>query len=276
MTGSRLDRNILLATPLAAYLALAFVVPLALLFVNSLRADGAWSLSGYAHYLADPFNLMVVGNSLKLGLLCTLVCLILGYPAGIALAYARPAIQALVLAAMFLPLCVSVIVKAFGWTILLRSNGLVNQLLLWLGITTEPIRMIFTETGLLIGISNIFLPFMVLPVYIVVRQIDPRLPDAAATLGANGVQRFLKVLFPLSVPGLIAGVALVFSLAVSAYVIPTLLIGDQHQLLSTQIAKYFLFLRNEQMGGVAAVILLLIAIIVVLGSAALARRFRAA
>ncbi len=271
----RLDRNSLFALPLTAYLAFAFVVPLMLLLVNSFRGEGGFTFAAYAQFLADPFNLKVIWNSLKLGLLCTIVCLVVGYPAGVALARAGPVMQALVLAAMFLPLSVSVIVKAFGWTILLRDNGLVNLALQWLGLTAEPVRFIFTETGLLIGISNIFLPFMVLPVFTVVGQIDARLFDAAATLGANATQRFLRVLLPLSLPGVIAGVALVFSLAVSAYVIPTLLIGDRHSLLSTQIAKYFLFLRNEQFGSVTGVILLLIAIVVVVASAALARKFRA-
>jgi len=271
----RIDRTTLFAVPLTAYLAFAFVVPLVLLLLNSFRSEAGFTIGAYASFLSDAYNLKVVWNSLKLGLLCTIVCLLVGYPAAIALARAGPLMQTLVLAAMFLPLSVSVIVKAFGWTILLRDNGLVNLALQALGLTDAPVRFIFTETGLLIGISNIFLPFMVLPIYTVVGQIDPRLFDAAATLGANAVQRFLNVLVPLSLPGVIAGVALVFSLAVSAYVIPTLLIGDRHQLLSTQMAKYFLFLRNEQFGSVTAVILLAIAIVIVVASAALARRFRA-
>lgn len=271
----RIDRTTLFAVPLTAYLAFAFVVPLVLLLLNSFRSEAGFTIGAYASFLSDAYNLKVVWNSLKLGLLCTIVCLLVGYPAAIALARAGPLMQTLVLAAMFLPLSVSVIVKAFGWTILLRDNGVVNLALQALGLTDAPVRFIFTETGLLIGISNIFLPFMVLPIYTVVGQIDPRLFDAAATLGANAVQRFLNVLVPLSLPGVIAGVALVFSLAVSAYVIPTLLIGDRHQLLSTQMAKYFLFLRNEQFGSVTAVILLAIAIVIVVASAALARRFRA-
>ena len=271
----RIDRTTLFAVPLAAYLAFAFVVPLVLLLLNSFRGEAGFTVGAYASFLSDAYNLKVVWNSLKLGLLCTLVCLAVGYPAAVALARAGPLMQTLVLAAMFLPLSVSVIVKAFGWTILLRDNGVVNLALQALGLTDEPVRFIFTETGLLIGISNVFLPFMVLPIYTVIGQIDRRLFDAAATLGANPVQRFLGVLVPLSLPGVIAGVALVFSLAVSAYVIPTLLIGDRHQLLSTQMAKYFLFLRNEQFGSVTAVILLAIAIVIVVASAALARRFRA-
>lgn len=271
----RIDRTSLFAVPLAAYLAFAFVVPLVLLLLNSFRGEAGFTVGAYASFLSDAYNLKVVWNSLKLGLLCTFVCLAVGYPAAIALARAGPLMQTLVLAAMFLPLSVSVIVKAFGWTILLRDNGVVNLALQALGLTDAPVRFIFTETGLLIGISNVFLPFMVLPIYTVIGQIDRRLFDAAATLGANPVQRFFGVLLPLSLPGVIAGVALVFSLAVSAYVIPTLLIGDRHQLLSTQMAKYFLFLRNEQFGSVTAVILLVIAIVIVVASAALARRFRA-
>ena len=103
-----------------------------------------------------------------------------------------------------------------------------------LHITDKPIRMIFTQTSLIVGAVNIFLPFMILPIYAVVAQIDPRLTEAAATLGAPPVAAFLRVVVPLSLPGVVAGVALVFSLSVSAYVVPTLLMGENYPTLATR------------------------------------------
>ncbi len=169
-------------------------------------------------------------------MLTTFFALAIGYPAAFALARARGLVRSALLASLFLPLAASVIVKAFAWTILLRSDGVFNRLLLALHIVGAPIRMIFTETALIVGAVNIFLPFMILPIYAVVAQLDRRLPEAAATLGASPVAAFLKVTVPLTLPGVIAGVALVFSLSVSAYVVPTLLIGVLYPTLSSTIA----------------------------------------
>ncbi len=127
--------------------------------------------------------------------------LIVGYPAAFGLAMSRGRWRSLFLAALFLPLAASVIAKAFAWTILLRSHGVVNDTLLSLHLTNKPIRMIFTQTSLIVGAANIFLPFMILPIYAVVAQIDPRLTEAAATLGAPPVAAFLRVVVPLSAAG---------------------------------------------------------------------------
>lgn len=269
--GERPDALALLALPGGVYLLLAFAVPLGLLLVRSVQGPNGLTFAAYVRFLADPYNLVVIGNTLKLALLTTVVCLLAGYPAAFALAWSGGVLQTLLLATLFLPLSVSVIVKAFGWTILLRSDGVVNQLLQALHLTGEPIRLIFTQAGLLIGITNIFLPFMILPLFSVVKLIDPRLEEAATTLGAGPVYRFFHVTLPLSMPGVIAGTALVFSLAVSAYVIPTLLIGDRYQVMSTVIAKSFLFNRNQQVGSTVGVLLLLIALTVVIASSRLAR-----
>jgi putative spermidine/putrescine transport system permease protein len=269
-----LDPALLLATPGTLYLAIVFALPLAALLLLSVWGPEGWSLTGYAKFLSDPFNWRVVGNTLELAALTTVWCLLLGYPSAFALVAARGWLQSLLIAALFLPLSLSVIVKAFGWTILLRSDGLVNRALLALGLIDAPLRLIFTETGLLIGIVNIFLPFMVLPLFATLTTIDPRLRDAAATLGASPLYRFLHVTLPLTMPGVIAGGALVFSLAISAYVIPTLLIGDRHQVLSTVIAKSFLFLRDAQRGAVTSVVLLVLAVAIVMASSRLAPHLR--
>jgi len=131
--------------------------------------------------------------------------------------------------------------------------------------------MIFTETALVVGAVNIFLPFMILPIYAVVAQLDPRYAEAAATLGASPVTAFCRVIVPLTLPGVIAGVALVFSLSVSAYVVPTLLIGEKYPTLATAIAKAYLLAREPGFGAAAGVVLLTIAIIVVALSARLGR-----
>lgn len=257
------------AGPAVLVLALLFVVPLALLLAASVMPGGALSFSEYARLLGSAHYLGVVWNSLRLAFLTTAIALAIGYPAAFALARARGVVRSILLASLFLPLAASVIVKTFAWTILLRSDGIVNTVLVAVGILDEPIRMIFTQTALVVGSVNVFLPFMILPIYTVVAQLDPRLTDAAATLGAAPAEAFLRVVVPLTVPGIIAGSALVFSLSVSAYVVPTLLIGERYPTLSTTIAKAYLLTQQPAFGAAAGVVLLAIAVAVV----ALAGRF---
>jgi len=249
-------------------------LPLVALLAKSVWTSAGPSIESYARFFGDPFSWQVVGNTLKIATLVTLVTLVLGYPTAFAMARARGIFQILLLVAMILPLSIGVVVKAFSWQIVLRRDGVVNQLLVWSGLTDEPVRFLFTETGLVLGAANIFLPFMVLPIYSVAKMIDPRLTEAAATLGAGPMYRFFRVILPLSMPGVVAGIAFVFSMAISMYVIPTLLIGDRYQTLATITGRSFLFLRNEQLGATTAVILLVIAVAVVLGSARLARGLR--
>jgi putative spermidine/putrescine transport system permease protein len=260
-----------IAAPALLILAALFVVPLLLLLVGSVRSPAGFTLAEYARLLGTPYYLGVIWNSLRLALLTTVIAFAIGYPAAFALARARGAMRSLLLATLFLPLAASFIVKAFAWTILLRSDGLVNTVLIALGIVREPIRMIFTETALIVGSVNIFLPFMILPIYSVVAQLDRRMTDAAATLGASPVVAFLRVTLPLTVPGIVAGVALVFSLAVSAYVVPTLLIGERYPTLASTIAKAYLLARQPAFGAAAGVVLLVIAVAVITLGTRLAR-----
>ncbi|WP_315770529.1 MULTISPECIES: ABC transporter permease [unclassified Bradyrhizobium] len=250
--------------PSALIIALVFVLPLALLLgVSVLDGKGGITSANYTRLLGTPYYLGIIWNSLRLGLLTTLIAFLISYPAAFALARARGALRSVLLATLFLPLAASVIVKAFAWTILLRSDGLINTVLITLGIIEDPIRMIFTQTALITGAVNIFLPFMVLPIYAVVAQLDGRYAEAAATLGASPLVVFFRVILPLTLPGIIAGVALVFSLAVSAYVVPTLLIGEKYPTLATTIAKAYLLAREPGFGAAAGVVLLAIAVIVV-------------
>jgi putative spermidine/putrescine transport system permease protein len=272
-TPRGIDGFVLLAAPALAYLALVYALPLVLLLGKSLSAKSGFpSIAGYTEFFSDPFHLRILWRTVRVALLTTLLALLLAYPTAFALARARGLVQSLILVAMVLPLAVGVIVKTFAWSILFRSDGLLNKTLMAIGLTDEPVRMLYTETALVVASANVFLPFMVLPIYAVVRQLDARLPEAAATLGAGPLYCFLRVIAPLTLPGVIAGSAFVFSMAVSMYVIPSLIVGERSQTLSMLIARSYLFLRDEQLGSSMSAILLLIAVSVVLGSSWLLRR----
>jgi putative spermidine/putrescine transport system permease protein len=271
-TRRKLDPLAFLALPGLIFMALVFLAPLLLMLWSSIRGADGFTLSGYARVLGDDYYIQVIGQTLQLALITTAGALILGYPAAFALARAKGWRQVVLFALVFLPLTVSIIVKSFGWGIVLRRDGILNWLMLNLGLIERPIRMIFTEFALYAGMINVFLPFMVLPIYSVVRMMDPRLPDAAATLGASPWFRFTRVTLPLSLPGVVAGVSIVFSLAVAAYVTPSLLMGDRYMTMSMVMAKAFLNLRDWQLGAAMAAVLLTLAVVVVIGAAILQRR----
>lgn len=271
----RLENIGLLAIPGLAFLAIVFALPLLLLLFKSVQVDGRFSLEEYRLFFSDDFTMTVLWRTLRVALLTTLLALVIAYPTAIAMSRAKGIWLSIFLVAMVLPMSVGVIVKAFAWSIIFRTRGVVNDVLMSLGIIDAPIRMLFTETALIIGAANVFLPFMVLPIYAVLRQLDGRLPEAAASLGATPVFRFFHVTLPLSLPGVVAGCAFVFSLSVSMYVIPSLIVGETQQTLSMLTARSFLFLRNEALGATISSILLMIAVAVVLGSSWLANRLGA-
>lgn len=271
----RSERIGLLALPGLAFLAVVFALPLVLLLIKSFQIDGQFSVEEYRQFFGDEFNMAVLWRTLRVASLTTLLALVIAYPTAIAMSRARGFWLSVFLVAMVLPMSVGVVVKAFAWSIIFRTRGVLNDILMGLGLTDAPIRMLFTETALIIGAANVFLPFMVLPIYAVLRQMDSRLPEAAASLGASPVFRFVHVTLPLSLPGVVAGCAFVFSLAVSMYVIPSLIVGERQQTLSMLIARSFLYLRNEALGATISSILLFIAVTVVLGSSWLAGRLGA-
>jgi putative spermidine/putrescine transport system permease protein len=267
-----LDPVAWLALPAVAYLLFVYALPLLLLLAHGVMGPQGLTIAPLASFLGDPFNWQVIANTLRVAGLVTVVCLVIGYPTAFALAWSAGWTQAILLAAIILPLSVGVVVKAFAWQIVLRRDGVLSSTMVGLGLWDEPLRLLFTEAGLVLGAANVFLPFMILPIYSVVKLIDPRLNEAGATLGATPTYRFRRILLPLTLPGVVTGIVFVFSLSIAMYVIPSLLIGDRFQTLATLIGRSFLFMRNEQLGSTTATVLLVLAVSIVVGSGVLARR----
>ena len=272
---ARSNRIALLAVPGLAFLAIVYALPLVMLLFKSIQGAEGLTLVTYIDFFRDEFNQTVLWRTLRVALLTTLLALVIAYPTAFAMARAKGIWLTVFMVALVLPMSLGVIVKAFAWSILFRSNGFLNTTLQAVGITDEPVRMLFTETALIIGAANVFLPFMVLPIYSVIRQLNSSLPEAASSLGATPWFRFTRVTLPLSLPGVVAGSAFTFSLAISMYVIPSLIVGERQQTLSMLIARSFLYLRNEPLGSTISAVLLAIAIFVVLFSSWLAGRLGA-
>jgi len=262
-----------MALPAFAFMALFFVLPLSTLVWASFHVyePGSTTPSGvslkyYVTLLTDPHYLRIMATSLRVALWATLLCLVIGYPLAYLMAVTgrtRPRVQTALLVIVFAPLFIGVVVRAFAWTVLLRGDGLVNNVLLWLGVIDAPLRLLFTETGLVLALTHVFLPLLVLPLASVIQKIDPNLMQAAETLGAPPLTRFRRILLPLSVPGISAGCAMVFCMSISAYVIPTMVAGGRLLVMPVVIAKSFTVTLDWSMGAAAGVLLVLVTTAVV-------------
>jgi putative spermidine/putrescine transport system permease protein len=221
------------------------------------------TLANYAALFETPVYLKVMVRTLRLGLIVTLLALVIGYPYAFLMARGRPWVRTSLLLAVLLPLLVSVVVRTYGWMVVLGLDGPVNTLLLALGVTSQPVKFLFNETGIVIGLLHVFFPFMVLPLSSVLQKLDPQLVEAARTMGAGYPTVFWRVILPLSVPGIAAGSMLVFTLSVAAYVTPALMGGAGINVMATLVAQQILVLVNWPLGAAVAVTLVLITLLVV-------------
>jgi putative spermidine/putrescine transport system permease protein len=258
----------LLAVPPVAFLVAAFAVPMAIVFLLAVRGPEGFTLQHLVAFFAAPAGRTMVANTIAYGIGTGTICCVLGFPLGYVISRAGPRTQVALIVLTFLPLCTSVIIKGFAITLLLKSNGIVNSALMALGIIDAPVRLIFTEFALFVGSVNVFLPFAVLPVYAVLAERGRDLEDAAATLGCSPAFALLRIVLPLARPGLVAAFSIVAAQAMSAYVVPTLLIGDRFRVLSR--GAYDAYILHDPVGAsVAALVLLVTALAIV----AVANRF---
>ena len=259
-----------LLLPALLVLLVFFALPMGTILVYSVgrTAPGALyipdlTLANYAALLETPVYFKVMMRTLRLGLIVTLLALVIGYPYAFLMARGRPWIRTGLLLAVLLPLLVSVVVRTYGWMVVLGLDGPLNTVLLALGLTSQPVKFLFNETGIVIGLLHVFFPFMVLPLSSVLQKLDPQLVEAARTLGAGYPTVFWRVILPLSVPGIAAGSMLVFTLSVAAYVTPALMGGAGINVMATLVAQQILVLVNWPLGAAVAVTLVLITLLVV-------------
>jgi putative spermidine/putrescine transport system permease protein len=279
----RLERRGLgLLSPPLLLLLVAFLLPLLAMLPTSLRPyipgqgiGTGFTLEHYVKALTDGYYLEIIGRTLALGLIVTLVCLALGYPLAYFLARTQSRWRPWLMLLVVFPLLLNLVVRTFGWIALLANRGLVNDILIGMGLIDTPIKLLFNFSGLLIALSHIFLPFMVLVLVGVIRNLPRDVEDAARTLGAGWLATFVRITLPLSLPGILAGSILVFVLTVSALVTPRLLGGPTYKVMSTLIYDQFLQLLNWPAGAALSFILTAIAVGLISLSSGLARRMGA-
>jgi putative spermidine/putrescine transport system permease protein len=258
-----------LLSPTLLSLLAFFVTPVAILVTYSFyeaKPGGImhpdFVLTNYIRFLGDPFHLRILWTTIKLGFGVTVITLVTGYPVAYVLARTRSRLlRGLGITAVLIPLMTSVVVRSYGWMILLASNGLINKLLLFLGISDQPVQMMFTTTGVVIALGEVFLPFMILTVMPVIQGIDPALEQASMSLGAGPFRTFRNVTLPLSMPGVAAGSILVFVLTIGAFATPRLVGGAKTQVASLFVYDQALQLFNWPFGAATSMIILVIVLL---------------
>jgi ABC-type spermidine/putrescine transport system permease subunit I len=226
----------LLVAPLVLYMLVFYALPLVSMLLRSI-ADPTWTLENYRRLLGDTVFLHVFWTTLRTAFVVTIGCLLLGYPVALALSRLERAAASVVLIIVLLPFWTSVLVRSYAWMVLLGRKGLVNETLIAAGLIDTPLKLLNTPFAVHIAMIHILLPYMILPIASVLRQIDGALPRAAAGLGAAPWRVFVQVVLPLSMPGVAAGVLLVFVLSLGFYITPALVGGPRDLMLSMLIAQ---------------------------------------
>lgn len=250
-----------LLVPGGGYLFVLFVLPLTGLLLASFNAPD-WSWAQYHRIGESAAYLNVLGTTLSISAVVTAIALVLGYPVAYCLATGGPRLRAFLMLAVVLPYFTSVLARTFAWMVLLSRGGVVNSILLDIGLIDRPMSLLYNRTGVIIGMTHIILPLMILPMYTVFSGIDRRLILAARANGAGGFAAFLSVFLPLSLPGVIAGVVLVFIYCLGFYITPALLGGLSDLTITMEISSQVVEQLNWGFGSALSIMLLAVVMVI--------------
>lgn len=250
------------AYPYVVWSAIFIVIPLLLIvfFSFTSKVDGrfVFSLENFQR-LFEPIYFTVFVRSIWLAVLSTVLCLILGYPIAYMISKLPIKRRNILILLFILPMWMNFLLRTYAWMAILGRDGLINTLLGYIGI--GPIKILYTDGAILLGMVYNFLPFMVIPIYTVLIKIDKNLVNAAYDLGANKSQAFRKVILPLSIPGIISGITMVFMPAVSNFVIPNLLGGGKYMLVGNLIEQQFTTIGNWNFGSALSIFMMILILI---------------
>ena len=268
MTSPRLTRTILMA-PGLGWLALFLLVPCLLVFFNAFYERGIYGGVDYDAFttenfrrLIDPLYVEVFLGSARIALITTVLAVLIGYPAAYAITLASPGAQTRLLILAMLPFWTNYLIRTYAWMVLLNRTGLINAGLIDAGVISEPLPLLYNEFAVILGLVYSYVPFVILAAYASLARLDRSLIEASADLGASGARTFLKVVLPLTLPGVAAGSVFVFVLSIGNFITPDLLGGGHVQMLGNLIYDQFLTARDWPFG--AALSMLLIAVMMVL------------
>ena len=254
-----------LAIPYIVWAVLMLVLPMALLALYSITQQGnsiisfSLTLEHYKKFFTDPDFLLILWRSIAIAIKTTLICLLLGYPAAHFIARSSEKIQNILVLCITLPMWINMLVRTYAWIGLLSEGGFIQQVLSFFGLGNQ--ELLYTEGAVLLGMVYNFLPFMILQIHTSLCKMDNSLLEASADLGANKAQTFMRVTLPLSLPGVINGITLVFLPAVSSFFIPKLLGGGQYFLIGNLIENQFITAGEWNFGSAISMIMAVIMIL---------------
>ena len=254
----------LMILPALIILLVFYFYPILKLLPRSVLENGQFDFSRIAELFTDDLYRTTIFRTIGICLAATLINVLLGYPVAYMMSRAKKRTANVFLTIIMLSLWTSLLVRTYSWMVLLQRTGVINRILLALGIVTEPVQFMYTETAVLIGMVHLLLPYMILPIYSVLRSIDPNLALAAESMGASKTKAFFKVTFPLSIPGMASGVLLVFIQSLGFYVTPMLLGGSQTLMISGLIDKQMFTFLDWSFGAALGLVLLFITVIFLL------------
>lgn len=247
----------LLLAPSLAIIAGVFLLPMLYIFILSLQGEhGQFSLENYILMFKDPYYLEILWRTVKMGLLTVLACLIFGYPVAMYMAKASGKMRGLITFLIISPHLISVVIRNFGWVIILGEKGWINNTLMKLGLIDQPLKLMYNELGIVIGLTDSLIVYMILAIATSMYQIDESLYKAAGILGAGKLRTFFTVTLPLTLPGIMAGTTLVFSLSMSAFVTPALMGGTSVKVLPVIAYEKIMAQLNWPLGAALAFLLL--------------------
>ncbi len=245
-----------LITPALIFIGIFFLLPLFFILVESFYTrTGHLSLAKYVKFFTDKRNLFVYLRTLKLGLVVTSLAVILGYPTAYFISHAQTGRRSLLMSVVILPLMTSPVARTYAWLIILGRFGLVNQSLKAMGLIREPLRLIYTEKAIVVGLLQLFLPLMILSLVSAMENIPDDLEEAARSLGSGWLKSILLITLPLSADGLILGATLVFTGSITAYVTPAILGGTKVLTLSTLLHQKSLVLMDWGGATIVAIVM---------------------
>jgi ABC-type spermidine/putrescine transport system permease subunit I len=248
--------------PLFLLYGIFFVYPLVRLFPISCL-EPTFTLDHYSRFFKEPLYTTVLLGTFRVSLIATIVCLVVGYPVAYVLANTKGKRLAIYVACVILPFWTSILVRNYAWIVIFQRRGMLNTLLQWIGIVDNPLRLLYNEFAVVLGMIHFLLPLMILPIYSVLRGIDRNLVMAAYNLGARPWSAFLLVILPLSLPGIGAGVCIVFIMGLGFFITPALLGGPRNLMISTLIEKQ-LTVNDWPFAAAGAFILLFITMILIM------------
>ncbi|MFT4185206.1 MAG: ABC transporter permease [Rhizobium sp.] len=243
--------------PALIFVGIFFVVPVVALLLRSVM-EPAPGFGNYAELLGSATYLKIFANTFIVSGVVTVIALLIGFPVAWTLAIMPTRLASVIFAILLLSMWTNLLARTYAWMVLLQRTGVINKMLMAIGLIDRPLPLVNNLTGVTIGMTYIMLPFIILPLYGVIRKIDPSVLQAAALCGANRWQCLVRVLLPLAAPGMAAGALMVFVMSLGYYVTPSLLGGTANMMLAELVAQFVQSLVNWGMGGAAALVLLVV------------------